>query len=208
VKDEGDPAGVTVTGSEGIVIGSGNSQYNNWILKPPLDPVALGALNPHTAVARLQQLTHEELVDFFARAKPEDVSEILTVFYEFDRDAVVTILGDINRLKATELIDAVCGDALTDLPEAAQQIARKAASLGWTHAGPLIALSGMTKLQYVRRYKNGPMHARVFWSDRFGASVTVAALDDYWTEKLHTLGVANGDQEVMPTLPYGTMALL
>jgi hypothetical protein len=204
VKDEGGPAGVTVTGSEGIVIGSGNSQYNSWIPKPPLDPVALGALNPHTAVARLQQLTHDGLVDFFARAKPEDVSEILTVFYEFDRDAVVTILGDINRLKATELIDAVCGDALTDLPEAAQQIARKAASLGWTDAGPLIALSGMTKLQYVRRYKNGPMRARVFWSDRFGVSVTVGALDDYWTEKLHTLGVANGDQEATPTLPYGT----
>ena len=204
MKDEGDPAEVTVTGSEGIVIGSGNSQYNNWIPKPPLDPVALGALNPHTAVARLQALTHEELVDFFARAKPEDVSEILTVFYEFDRDAVVAVLGDIKRLKAAELIDAVCGDALTDLPEAAHEIARKAALLGWTDAGPLIALPGITKLQYVQGYKNETKRTHVFWSDTCGVSVTVGALDDYWTAAPHALGVANGDQEIAPTLSYGT----
>ena len=44
-----------VSDSQGVQLGSGNTQYNHWAPKPPLDPAALGALNPHTAVARLQQ---------------------------------------------------------------------------------------------------------------------------------------------------------
>jgi hypothetical protein len=48
----------------------------------PLDLVAIIDLNPHIAVARLQRESHDELVGFFVRAQPGDVSEILEVFLE------------------------------------------------------------------------------------------------------------------------------
>lgn len=83
-EPSGKVPGVSVGGSQGVQIGTGNNQYNAWMPKPPLDPAALGALNPHTAVTRLQQLSHDELVGFFARAEPGDVSEILEAFLAVD----------------------------------------------------------------------------------------------------------------------------
>src|ERR1700761_2107752 len=86
---------VSVRGSQGVFAGFSGNQYNSWGPKTPLDPAALGALNPHTAVDRLLKLSHEELVDFFARATPDDVSEIIGVFLETDRSRVIAVLGDI-----------------------------------------------------------------------------------------------------------------
>src|ERR1700722_5306680 len=62
-------------------------------------------------VARLQQLSHDELVDFFARAKPEDVGEIINVFRDIEGARIVATLGDISRRKATELLKAVGANA-------------------------------------------------------------------------------------------------
>ncbi len=114
------------------MIGSGNSQFNNWGPKPPLDPAVLSGRSPHTAVALLRQLNHDELVDFFIRAQPGEVSEILDVFFYADLATLTTALADINRRKATELIRASSEDfhaVLKDLPEAAEAIAREAARL-------------------------------------------------------------------------------
>jgi hypothetical protein len=163
-------ASTNVRDSQGVVIGSGNNQYNAWLPKPPLDPAALSGLNPHTAVARLQQIPHDELVDFFARAKRQHVSEIIEVFAEADLGKIVASLGDINRRKAEELIGAVGlgqDHLLVRLPEAAEAIAREAASLKWTDAGPL-TVSGAW---YQRRYQGG----YISWADDFG-SLTVSRI--------------------------------
>jgi uncharacterized protein with LGFP repeats len=194
------PANVSVSGGQGIQAGTKNTQINNWQLRQPLDPAFLGALNPHTAVARLQQLSHDELVDFFARASPpEDVSEILATFLEADQAKVVAVLADINRRKVTGLIAAFGPDHfLANLPEAAHEIARKAAGLRWTDAGPLEAfLDG-----YARRYKDG----RVFWSRVFGTRTTAGAIDDCWMASGLTFGFGfpTGDQETASASPSGT----
>lgn len=196
IEQSGEMPDVNVSG-QGIQIGTGNNQYNAWMPKPPLDPAALGALNPHTAVARLQQLSHDDLVDFFARASPDDVSEILEVFLKADGTRVVAVLGDISRRKAAELIGTVRrGGGLAVLPEAAQEIARKAASFKWVDAGPLklFYMDG-----YARRYSGG----RVFWSPEFGARVAVGVIDDYVGNGYGT-GFPAEDQEPAPTSPYGT----
>ena len=102
-EPSGEVPGVSVSGSQGVFAGSGN-QYNTWAPKPPLDPAVLSGRNPHTAVALLRQLSHDELVDFFIRAQSDDVSEILGVFLETDKGRIIGALGDINRRKATELL--------------------------------------------------------------------------------------------------------
>jgi LGFP repeat len=192
---------VPVSGSQGVVIGSGNVQNNNWMHKLPLDPVALSGLNPHVAVIRLQELDDRELVDFFARAKPEDVSEILEVFYEVDLPKVATALADVRRRKAAELIRALDEDhnlaLFDDLPEAAEAITRKATRLGWAHAGSVnIDAEG-----YIRKYKNG----HLFWSPVFGTRATAGSIDDCIDDIDHLpWGFPTGDQETAPISPYGT----
>src|ERR1700722_5435533 len=103
-EPSGEVPGVSVSGSQGVFAGSGN-QYNTWAPKPPLDPAVLSGRNPHTAVALLQQLSHDELVDFFIRAQPGDVSEIIDTMFHVDVEKLTTVLADINRRKATELIE-------------------------------------------------------------------------------------------------------
>jgi hypothetical protein len=193
------PANANVSG-QGIQIGTGNNQYNAWMPKVPLDPAVLGALSPHTAVARLQQLPHDELVDFFARASPDDVVEILGVFSRDDLAKLVTTLADLNRRKATELIRAIGTSRIDRLPEAAQAIARKAASLRWTDAGPLEHFD----TGYARRYKNG----RVFWSHEFGTRTTVGVMDEYCTAHDLTWGFPTDDQKTVRSSSSLTDAIL
>jgi len=169
------------------------------VTKQPLDPASLGALNPHTAVARLQQLSHDELVDFFARAKPEDVGEIFEIFTEVGLAKIVAVLGDINRRKATELIRAVgeddCIALLGNLPEAAEAIAREAARLGWADAEPIESfLEG-----YARRYNNG----HVFWSQLSGVTRTTPPIDSYWTESAADWGFPLENQTAL-TSPHAS----
>jgi len=199
-EPSGEVPDISVSGSQGVFAGSGN-QYNTWAQKLPLDPAALGGLNPHVAVARLQQLSHDELVDFFAKAKPDDVVEIIEAFVESHHIKVMAVLGDINRRKATELIDAVCAEydsaplkLLKALPEAGEAIARKAANLRWTSSGLLEWVGG----GYARRYKGGC----VFWSDDFGVRTSTGLIDGYLIGAPEC-GVAIGDQETAPTSPYG-----
>lgn len=188
------PANVHASG-QGVQVGDGGTQTNVWMPKAPPDPVALGALNPHTAVTRLQQLPHDELVDFFARAKPADAGEIFAAFLEVDAAKVVAALGDINPRKAAEFIGTVRAEVtLTALPRAAEAITRKAASLKWTDAGPLERFSS----RYARRYKNG----RVVWDGNYGAQATSGAIDDYYAGVDFIFPI--DDQETAPSSPFGT----
>lgn len=201
IESPGEVPGANVSDSQGTQVGSGNTMYNVWMLKPPLDLAAVRDLNPHTAVAWLQELEHRELVNFFARESPDGVSEILEVFAEVDLTTVVATLGDISRRKATELISAVDKDhfvaLLGDLPEAAEAIARHAATLRWTDAGPLEAFTE----GYARKHKNG----HVFWSATFGMQTTVGAIDDCMTgDDVIPWGFPAGDQETAVPSPFGT----
>jgi hypothetical protein len=196
-QPSGEVPRVSVSASQGVVVGSGNIQNNNWAPKPPLDPVVLSGRNPHTAVALLRQVPHDELVDFFIRASPGDVSEILDVFVDVDLDKLIATLGDLNRRKAAELIDAIDPDeypaGLDEVPVAAEEIARKAAGLGWADPEPL---DGFQE-GYARKYQNG----RVFWSGQFGTRTTVGAIDDCIEddEEHNPWDFPVGDQE--PAIP-------
>jgi hypothetical protein len=162
-EPSGEVPDVKVSGSQGVQVGPGN-QYNNWAPKPLLDPVALGALNPHVAVARLQRESHDELVDFFARASPGDVSEIIDTMSHVDVEKLTTVLADINRRKATELIEGSPLDPILfgSLPEASEAISRKAVIWGWTEAGSVqVWAQG-----YSRSYNQG----NVFWRSTDGGT--------------------------------------
>jgi hypothetical protein len=193
------PTVVNVSG-QGTQVGAGSTMINNWGHRQPLDPSYLSGLNPHTAVARLQQLPHDELVNFFARATLSDLSEIFPTFLESDKASVIATLADINERKAAKLIDTCCVEAvLVALPEAAKAIARKAVILKWTDAGPLERFSE----GYARRYKNG----RIFWDDRAGVHVTVGVIDDYATASGPKWGVPIGDEEPVRKSPYDTLGI-
>lgn len=190
------PVNVNASG-RGIQVGDGGTLINHWGPRQPLDPSYLSALNPLTAVARLQQLPHDELVDFFARATLSDLSETFPTFLELDKARIIATLAEINERKASKLIDTCCVEAaLVALPEAAKAIARKAVSLKWTDVGPLEQFSE----GYARRYKNG----RIFWDDRAGVHLTVGVIDEYSTSSGPRWGVPIGDQETAPGSPFGT----
>jgi hypothetical protein len=198
------PANVSVSGGQGSQVGTGNVQNNYWTPKPLPDPVDLSALDPHIAVGRLQQYPHEQLVDFFAKASPDDVSEIITAFLNADSVKVVATLGDIKRHRTTQLISRAVESAgtasrlawLTDLPTAAHEIARAAAALRLTDAGPLERF----RPAYARKYRNG----YVFWTAPRGVRVTVGAIADYCTAMITKEDAPIGDQEAAPSSPFGT----
>lgn len=199
-EPSGEAPDVNVSGGQGIQVGSGNTQYN-LAPKQPLDPVALSGLNPNIAVARLQQLSHDELVYFFVKARPRNVAEIIEVFSEVDLVKFVATLGDIGHRKATELISPVGKDKilsiLRDLPEAAEAIARTARRLGWVDAEPLeLCLPDW----YIRKHNNG----RIFWSQPFGVLSTTGEIDDYLTKSDIGWNPPMEDQETARTSPYAT----
>ena len=198
-EPSGEVPDASVSGSQGVFVGSGN-QYNSWVPKPPLDPATLGALNPHTAVSRLQKLSHDELVDFFAKASPDDVSEILTVFSNADLPKLATALADISRGKATELIRAVGTNSIDQLPRAAEAIASRAARLRWTAPESLEIFD----TGYARRYENG----HVFWSYKFGTRTTVGAIDDFCMADKLKYGFPVDDQRTVRSSPSSTDGIM
>jgi uncharacterized protein with LGFP repeats len=190
-------AAVHVSDGQGVLVGTGGTQVNNWGQRPPLDPSWLSALNPHAAVARLQQLTHDDLVDFFARATPDDAGEILGFFLQSDEPKVVAVLGDINRRKAMQLIGPITvpGSYLAELPEASEAIARKAAQLRWTDAGPMLRFSE----GYGRKYKAG----HVFHAVGIGTFATLGAIDEYCTANDFRFGLPTGNDITTPSSLLG-----
>jgi hypothetical protein len=194
------PANVNVSG-QGIQVGPGNVQYNAWMANQSLDPVALVALHPHTAVARLQQLSHDELVDLFARASADDVAELLAVFLEVDEPKVVAVLADMNRRRSTELIKPLVSAAqwLSSLPAAVEAITREATALKWVRAQDAGTLERFSD-GYVRKYKKG----RVLWSDGHGAHAISGEIEEVWTNNKDSLDFPEGDSETAQESPFGT----
>jgi hypothetical protein len=197
MDEKEEAAAVQIGDGQGTQVGTGNTQYNAWAPKPPLDPTALGALNPHTAVARLQQLSHDELVDFFARASPRHVSSIVGVFLDIDHHKFIAILGDIGRRKATELIKGV--GYLAKLPEAAETITREAAVRKLTNAELLEYLPE----GYVRKYKNG----RMVWSSVCGAHAIRGEIEKFWANNKDLLKFPKDDSATAPSSPFGTQGI-
>ena len=201
MKDQGEVTAFTVTESRGIQVGSGNVQNNTWIPKPPPDLATLSVLNPDVAVARLNRMSHDDLVDLFAGASPEEAIGVLAAFLEADEDALIAILGDISRHQTTQLIRQSISVAsrLGNLTEAAEAIARKGTALRWTQAGVLERSTTDSYSGYSREYRNG----RIFWHGRHGAWAVSGAIDDYRTDRAW-LGFPTGDQQTAPSSPFGT----
>jgi hypothetical protein len=78
VEDEGDaPETINLSDSQGVQAGTGNVQYNAWAPKASFDPASLSGLSPHAVLMRLEGMTHDEVVDLFARATTGDAAEVL-----------------------------------------------------------------------------------------------------------------------------------
>lgn len=158
-----------VSGGQGIQVGSGSVQNNFWPAKGPLDAATLTALSPHAAVARIRQMSHDDAVDFFARASAEDLTGPLRALLLADEATAVAVLADLGPRKVTEMTEpfAATFPWLADLPEAAEAIARQAAELGWDHdpgAGRLERAAGADG--YARKYQQGV----IVWRTAVGAS--------------------------------------
>jgi hypothetical protein len=187
-----------VSGSQGVQAGAGNVQNNIWVSKAPLDPASLGVLSPQVAVSRLRALSHDDVVDLFARASPGDVAEVLAAFLEADEDRLVAVLGDVSRRKATELIRPLVETAewLGGLPVAAEAIARRGVALKWVHSGVLERF----KEGYARGYGDG----RLFWRDGRAVRSVNGVIEAYRATKSERLKFPTGDQKIAPGSPFGT----
>lgn len=82
------------------------------------------------------------------------------------------------------------------LPEVAQEIAREAARLRWTGAGPLRFFSKA----YTRKYEYGHVH----WSNESGTRTTTGVIDHYYAANDRECVGATGDQESESFSPFGT----
>ena len=156
---DGLAGGVNVSGSQGIVVGTGNTQIN--VNRSP-NHRSLAGLSLHSAVTRIRQWPHDDAVDFFANTSSEELAVRLRALLLADEPKAVAILADLDPPKAAELI-IPCEDGfdwLHDLPEATEAIAQRAVDLKWDHE------SGQGRLErapqslegtdgYFRQYKQG-----------------------------------------------------
>src|SRR5262249_44386656 len=133
MPDERETPAAEAKGTQGMQVGTGNVQYNNWAPPAPLDSAALRALNPYAAAERLREMPYDNVVDVFASASPGDVDEVLKVLLKVDEALVVAVLADLSPRRAAELISPLHEVVpwLVSLPEAAGEIARLALELGW-----------------------------------------------------------------------------
>ena len=168
MRDKGEiAAGVSVGGSQGVQAGTGNVQHNTYLARPKADLASLRKLNPYAAVTRIRQLPHDEAVDLFAGAVPGDVAELLKALIAADQVLAVAILGEIHLdlvRGLTASIPAKIAPWLPALPMATEDIAGRAATIGWDRDG----IPGHLRLDgpmFFREYDKG----RIYWSDEGGA---------------------------------------
>jgi hypothetical protein len=182
MAQDGTAGDVNVSGSQGIVAGTGNVQNNTWLSRTPLDPVALSQLNPHIAVARLQALSHDELVDFIAGAPSDVVAEVFAAFLEADEGRLVAVLGDINGHKARDLIRPLgpIEPWLAILPVAAEIITRTGSALKWVCTGELEHVGW----DYSRKYKE----ERLFRNIEHGVRAVTGVIETFHSaNRIHSL---------------------
>lgn len=151
MQDEEPVPAISISSSQGVQAGAGvNVQFNNWMPKPPLDPVALSKLTPHAAMDRLKERSHREVVDLFAGAVPADIADLFRFLVEADEALVVAVLGDIHGDKAKELI-SLYAPRLKDLPTAAKHIDGLAGWNEWNRDGEVGHLERLGDM-YLRGY--------------------------------------------------------
>jgi len=177
VTDNGVPPAITdASGSQGLQVGTGNVQNNTWLLKPTPD---FAGLSLHAGVARIRQLPHDDAVDLFATASPEDLTVKLRVLLQADERGAVSILADLNQRRAAELISPIESEFpwLADLSLAAEAIAQHAVNLKWDPEAGKASLeraeqsSGSTG-GYFRQYHQG----RIYWSGSEGDICAIRGL--------------------------------
>lgn len=199
VSDEGETAAVHVSDSQGVQVGAGGIQQNIWAtVRAGLDTASLSALNLRTAVSRLQQASYDDVVDLFASSTGDHMTHVLRALLLADEARVVAVLADINRPRATELINLLAVDApwLSPLLEGADAISDKAACLKWVDAGRLERFDG----SYARHYKGG----RLFWSKEYGVLAVGNVMEIYRATTGGWLGLPIGEQEPRSASPFGT----
>jgi uncharacterized protein with LGFP repeats len=188
VMDEVEGPRVDASEGQGVLVGTGNVQHNYYGANSRLDPETLGALNPHAAIAKLRDMPHEDVVLLFAKATPDDVTDVLRVLVDSgvaERDLAVAALADINPRKASEFIAPLTEEFpwVGLLPKAVAAIHSLATSLHWSNASP--AASGdryqpsrLMRVGFFRTYSQGS----IYWSGGDDAHSISGTIAKYFTE--------------------------
>ena len=104
MKNDGDAdSKVEVSRSQGVQVGSGNIQYLAQPAKAKLDPISLGFLSPEAALARLQQMSHDEIVDLFAHATPPEAADVIKALAAVDEAKVVSTVATHANTSAASI---------------------------------------------------------------------------------------------------------
>jgi hypothetical protein len=176
---DGTAGDVSVSGSQGVQTGSGNTQNNYY---GPPGPNFLTTLSPHNAVTRLRTMPHEGAISVLASAPPDDAAEVLKVLLDTDQALAVALLADVNPRCAKSLIEALVSDApwLEPLAEASKAISQRAGDLKWDRDGDAghlerVAPSLDNSEGYVRKYAGG----LIYWSSLGTYAVRGAIAEAY-----------------------------
>src|SRR6185437_2946513 len=111
---------------QGMQVGKGNVQYNAWTGTAPLTAASLTLLSPEAALARLQKMSHDAIVDLFAEADSSGGwSELIRLLVDADEAKTVSVLADLNLKKTAKLLTPIEAELpwLKVLPAAAESIA-------------------------------------------------------------------------------------
>lgn len=199
-----DTPSIGVNDAHGVQAGTGNVQINNWMPKPPLDVKALNQLSPHAAVARLQERSHGEVVDFFAGASPGDVAELLTGVIATDDALVVAVLAELRpdcvRGLLAEVPDRVA-PWLDELSVVAEAIARHAVDIRWHRDGGAGHMQRDGSM-YFRRYERG----FIYWTAKEGVMEISHALMGVYRSADYGAPVS-GDGETLQFFDKGAICL-
>lgn len=166
----------------------------------PLSPVEFAALRPHIRADRLARMPHDEAVSLLVTAPVRASTEALQVLLRpQDEGLAISLLADINREQAEELIAAMTAapDWLKDLPNAADAIADEAVNryveLGMEIRGLVRAAHSERRTEgYYKTYERGLIH----WCASGGAQPTKGEICEY-----HVARGGSGSQLGFPLTP-------
>lgn len=204
MRKEGEPeTAVEISSSQGIQVGNSNVQYNAWPAKAMLDPKSLSFLSPEATLARLLQMSHDEIVDLFARVtSPGDAAEVIKALAAADETKLVSVLADLNLRKAAELITPVEAEVpwLKSLPVAAAAIASRAAEIKWAYARETDRLQRVRSRGYARRYPKG----RIYWTENNGAQDVVDEIGGQFDDIIAAAGFPTAAVSPATWSPFST----
>jgi LGFP repeat len=185
---EGRDFRVKANHAQGVVVGDGSSQTNNFnIASQPVDVATFAGLSPGFVVTKLPDMDRLRVMSLFATDDADAVTAVLDALLKRDEVLGVGFLADLSDVRVRELVARLASRFpwLESLPRALAAIDEQAGEVKWTHqpdAGPAryAEANNAQRTGFYRSFLEG----RVYWTGDPDAAVVVlrGAIADYYAQ--------------------------